>query len=59
VKEEKRRAFLKRSYFKLKEEYSEDIPEFDNDEEIKIERVNITDTTSDRELKFVEHPHEI
>ena len=59
MKEEERRTFLERFYFKLKEEYLEGIPKFDSDETIKIERVNIVDITSDRGLKFAEYPHEI
>ena len=59
VKEEERRAFLKCSYFKLKEKYFGDIPEFDSDKKIEIEKVDITDTISNKELEFAEHSHEI
>ena len=59
VKEEEHRAFLERSYFKLKEEYSEGILKFDNDEEIEVGRADTVDIISDRGLEFAEHPHEI
>ena len=59
IKEEKRRAFPERSYFKLKEEHPEGILKFDNDEEIEVERADIIDIIFDRKLKFAEHPHEI
>ena len=59
VKEEERRAFPKRSYFKLKEEYSEGISEFDSDEEIEVGRAGIAGTISDRGLEFAEYSHEV
>ncbi len=59
MKEEERRTFLKRFYFKLKEEHSKNIPEFDSDKKIEIEKVDITDTISNKELEFAEHSHEI
>jgi len=59
VKKEERRAFLECSYFKLKEEYPEDIPEFNNDEKIKIERADTADIISDKGLEFAEHLYEI
>ncbi len=59
IKEEERRAFLERSYFKLKEKHPENILEFNNDKEIEVERADITNTISDRELEFAEYPHEI
>ncbi len=59
VKEEERRAFLEYFYFKLKEEYSEYILEFNNDEEIEVGRVNIINTTSNRGLEFAEYLYEI
>ncbi len=59
VKKEKRRAFLERSYFKLKEEYPKGIPKFDSDEEIEVERADTIDIIFDKRLKFAEYPHEI
>ena len=59
MKKEERYTFLKRSYFKLKEEHPGDVPEFDSDREIEIERVDTTGTIFNRELEFAEHPHEI
>ena len=59
IKEEERRAFLKRSYFKLKKEYPEGISEFNSDEEIKIERAGTTGTIFDRGLEFVKYLHEV
>ncbi len=59
IKEKERRAFLKRSYFKLKEEYPKDISEFDSDEEIEVGRAGITGIGSDRGLEFAEYPHEV
>ncbi len=59
VKEEERRAFLKRFYFKLKEKYPEGISEFDSDEEIEVGRANITGTASDRGLEFAEYLYEV
>ena len=56
IKEEERRAFPKRFYFKLKKKHPEGIPEFDSDKEIKVERAS---TTSNKKLEFAEHPHEI
>ena len=59
IKEEERRAFSKRFYFKLKEEYLKDISEFDSDEEIEIERADTAGTISDRGLEFAKYSHEI
>ena len=59
IKEEERRAFLKHSYFKLKEEHPENIPEFNSDEKIEVGRADTTSLIFDRRLKFAEHPHEI
>jgi len=59
IKEEECRVFLERFYFKLKEEYSEDISEFDSDKEIEVEKAGTTGTISDRGLEFAEHPHEV
>jgi len=59
IKEEERRAFSKRSYFKLKEEHLEDISEFNSDEEIEVRRADTANIISDRGLEFAEHPHEI
>jgi len=56
VKKEECRVFLEYFYFKLKEEYSEGILEFDSDKEIKVGK---TGTVFDKGLKFVEHLHEI
>ncbi len=59
IKEEERRAFLERSYFKLKEEYPKDISEFNNDKKIEAGRADIINIISDKGLEFAEHPHEI
>ncbi len=59
IKEEERRAFPKYSYFKLKKEYPEGIPKFNNDKEIEAGRADTTSIIFDRRLKFAEHPHEI
>ena len=59
IKEEERRAFPKRSYFKLKKEHPEDIPEFNSDKEIEKKKTNTTGTISDRGLEFAEYSHEI
>ncbi len=59
IKEEERRTFPERSYFKLNKEHPEDIPEFDNDKKIEAKKTDTTNTTSDRGLEFAEHPHEI
>ena len=59
IKEEERRVFPKYFYFKLKEEYSEGILEFDSDEEIEVGRADIVGIVSDRGLEFAEYSHEI
>ena len=59
IKKEERRAFPEHSYFKLKEKYPEDIPKFNSDEKIIIERTDTTGTVFDKGLEFAEHPHEI
>jgi len=59
IKEEERRVFLERSYFKLKKEHPEDISEFNSDKKIEVGRANITGTISNRGLEFVEYLYEI
>ncbi len=59
IKEEERHIFSERSYFKLKKKYPEDIPEFDNDKKIEVERAGTTDTISNKGLEFAKYPHEI
>ncbi len=59
IKEEERRAFPERSYFKLKEKHPEDIPEFNSDEEIETKKADTINTIFDRGLEFAEYPHEI
>ena len=59
IKEEERRVFPKRSYFKLKEEYPKDILEFNSDEKIEVGRAGTTGTVSDKGLEFAEYLHEI
>jgi len=59
IKKEERRAFPKRSYFKLKEEYPKDISEFDSDKKIEVGRADITNIIFNRGLEFAKHLHEI
>ncbi len=59
IKKEERRAFLKRSYFKLKEEYLKNISKFNSDEEIEVKKANTINTIFNKKLKFAKHPHEI
>ncbi len=59
IKEEKRRAFPERSYFKLKKKYPENISEFDSDKKIEAGRADTTDTIFNRELEFAKYLYEV